>query len=121
MQTNPALNVAQPELDLILALLAKRLADATVLAFGSRVRDWPYGRGSKPYSDLDLAVWPAKANDSGPALSLALALAELRADFEDSALPWRVDVSLAQDLPVALRQMARQHGVELQRATESSH
>ena len=75
------------------------------------------GRGSKPYSDLDRAVWPANANDPG----LDLALAEFRADLQDSALPWRVDVSLAQDLPVALRQMVLQHGVGLQRAVESAY
>lgn len=116
MQTNPALNVAHPQLDIVLALLAERLPEATVLAFGSRVHKWPYGRGSKLYSDLDLAVWPTNVDDPG----LDLALAELRTDFEDSALPWRVDVSLAQDLPDSLRQMVLQHGVNLQRAAEST-
>ena len=112
MQASLGLDIAQPQLDLVLGLLSSRLPDAAV--FGSRVRNWPFGRGSKPYSDLDLAIWPATPNNAG----LDLALAELRADLEDSALPWRVDVSLAQDLPVSLRQMVLQHGVGLQRAAE---
>lgn len=112
MQTSPTLNIAQPQLDLILGLLADRLPGASVIAFGSRVNDWPYGHGSKPYSDLDLAVWPARPRNPG----IDLALAELRADLEDSALPWRVDVSLADDLPVPLRQMVLQHGFGLPHA-----
>lgn len=114
MQASLGLDIAQPQLDLVLGLLGIRLPDAIVFAFGSRVCNWPFGRGSKPYSDLDLAIWPATPNNAG----LDLALAELRADLEDSALPWRVDVSLAQDLPVSLRQMVLQHGVGLQRAAE---
>lgn len=114
MRTSLALDIAQPQLDLVLARLADRLPDAVVFAFGSRVRNWPFGRGSKPYSDLDLAVWPASPYKPG----IDLTLAELRADLEDSALPWRVDVSLAQDLPVSLREMVLQHGVGLQRSAE---
>ena len=114
MHPSAALDIAQPQLDLVLGLLSSRLPDAIVFAFGSRVRNWPFGRGSKPYSDLDLAIWPATPRNAG----LDLALAELKADLEDSALPWRVDVSLAQDLSVSLRQMVLQHGVGLQRAAE---
>lgn len=114
MRTSLALDIAQPQLDLVMGLVTGRLPGAVILAFGSRVRNWPFGRGSKPYSDLDLAVWPASPGNPG----IDLALAELRADLEDSALPWRVDVSLAQDLPVSLRQMVLQHGVGLQRTAE---
>ena len=61
--------------------------------------------------------WPHQGNDATPDNpGIDLALAELRADLEDSALPWRADVSLAQDLPVSLRQMVLQHSVGLQRA-----
>jgi predicted nucleotidyltransferase len=87
-------------------VLAHRIPGATVIAFGSRVRGWPYGQGCKPYSDLDLAI-EAVAQD---AHSLALALAEMRADFDDSSLPWRVDVSLLDDLPIALQQRVIQSG-----------
>ncbi len=101
------LELAPPELALIRQILAQRLPGATVHAFGSRVTGWPIGRASKPYSDLDLAVWAA--GDSAD-----MAMAELRADFEDSNLPWRVDVTLASDLPAALAQLVQTHGVRLQ-------
>ena len=106
------LDIAPPQLALVRQMLAQRLPDATVQAFGSRVTGWPFGRGSKTYSDLDLAVWPA----DGPT---DLALAELRADFEDSNLPWRVDVTLARDLPAALAQLVKTLGVLLQPCPEA--
>lgn len=117
MTTSPTLDIAPSQLGLVLALLATRLPGADVFAFGSRVRRWPFGRGSKPYSDLDLAVWPADLGTDGNP-SVDLALAELRADLEDSALPWRVDVSLARDLPVALRDLVRQQGVDVLQAAK---
>ncbi len=101
------LNVAPQHLALIARALAQRLPGATVRAFGSRVTGWPFGHGSKPYSDLDLAVWISPGD-------IDLPLAELRADLEESALPWRVDVSLASDLPKPLADMVRTHGVGLQ-------
>lgn len=88
-------------------LLRLRLPHTTALAFGSRVGDWPFGRGAKPYSDLDIALFGlAQADDQ--------ALAHLRADFEESPLPWRVDISDATDLPPALRELVERHGVLLQ-------
>ena len=101
------LDIAPPQLALVRQMLARRLPGATVQAFGSRVTGWPFGRGSKTYSDLDLAVWPADGTTD-------LALAELRADFEDSNLPWRVDLTLARDLPATLAQLVQTHGVLLQ-------
>ena len=106
------LDIAPPELALVRQMLAQRLPGATVQAFGSRVTGWPFGKGSKTYSDLDLAVWPAGGLTD-------LALAELRADFEDSNLPWRVDVTLARDLPAALAQLVLTQGMLLQPWTEA--
>lgn len=51
-----------------------------VLVFGSRAR-----RTARRFSDLDLAI------DSGERLSI-VELARLQSEFEDSDLPWRVDV-----------------------------
>lgn len=100
------LDIAPQHLTVITEALAHRLPNIRVRAFGSRVQGWPFGRGSKPYSDLDLAVWT-----SGSGVDLPLA--ELRADFEESALPWRVDVTLARDLPEALRELVATDGVDL--------
>ncbi|ASM77565.1 hypothetical protein VITFI_CDS1787 [Vitreoscilla filiformis] len=40
-------------------------------------------------------------------------MAELRADLEESDLPWRVDVCLLDALPPALREQVRTHGAVL--------
>jgi predicted nucleotidyltransferase len=90
-------------------LLRLRLPHAKAVAFGSRVAGWPFGRGSKPYSDLDVALF-------GVAQADTQALAHLRADLEESALPWRVDISNANDLPTTLRELVERHGVLLQSA-----
>lgn len=91
----------------VLRFLVLRLPHATAMAFGSRVAGWPFGRGPKPYSDLDIALWGLNTAD-------AQALAHLRADLEESPLPWRVDISDAQDLPASLRELVVRHGVLLQ-------
>ena len=66
---------------LVLDLLAEHLPQgAQVLVFGSRAT----GRAGR-YSDLDLAV------DAGRPLTLDEA-ATLREGFEESDLPWRVDI-----------------------------
>jgi predicted nucleotidyltransferase len=91
----------------ILTLLQRRVPHLRALAFGSRIPQWPFGRGAKPYSDLDIALWGLTRADD-------LALAHLRADFEESTLPWRVDVCDADDLPPALRDLVQTHGTLLQ-------
>jgi predicted nucleotidyltransferase len=67
--------------------LARHLPNRQVRAFGSRAtgRAWCY-------SDLDLLVM-------GSVPIPDLTLASLRADFEDSDLPFRVDVLEERDLP----------------------
>lgn len=89
---------------LVQRLIAQRLPHASAMAFGSRVVRWPFGRGPKPYSDLDIALWGLRPTD-------AAALAHLRADLEDSNLPWRVDISREQDLSASLRALVQQQGL----------
>ena len=101
------LEVTAAQLAQIQHLLQKRLPHTTAIAFGSRVTDWPFGRGSKTYSDLDIALLGLAQTDLP-------ALAHLRADLEESSLPWRVDISDVNDLPPALRVLVEQHGVLLQ-------
>lgn len=83
------LNLTAQQLALVRGLLARHLPDREVRAFGSRVT----GRAWR-YSDLDLAVMDGKPLSD-------LVLATLRADFEDSDLPFRVDLLEACDLPAA--------------------
>lgn len=89
------------------SLLHMRLPQVTALAFGSRVVSWPFGRGAKPFSDLDIALFGLGPKDGH-------ALAHLRADLEECSLPWRVDISEAEDLPSALRELVAHSGVLLQ-------
>lgn len=101
------LDIAPAQQALVLDLLQRRLPHVSALAFGSRVAGWPFGRGPKPYSDLDIALWGLRAED-------AAALAHLRVDLEESALPWRVDLSDACDLPAPLLKLVELHGTPLQ-------
>lgn len=102
--TDAALHLTPAELTLLRQLLAHHLPGLAWHVFGSRVAGWPGSRGLKPHSDLDLAV-------SGRPTDLTLA--ELRADLEESDLPWRVDVCLLDELPAALRELVQRHGVML--------
>jgi uncharacterized protein len=92
------------ELALLRALLTQHLPGCEVRVFGSRVVGWPGSRGVKPHSDVDLAVSGAPSD---------LALAELRADLEESDLPWRVDVCLLDSLPPPLRERVCARGAVL--------
>lgn len=101
------LDITAAQKVLLLRLLAQRLPHVSAMAFGSRVAGWPFGRGAKPYSDLDIAIWGLRSCDDQ-------ALAHVRADLEESALPWRVDLSDANDLPMPLRALVERRGVLLQ-------
>lgn len=103
------LDITAAQQRLVQGLIGQRLPGVTAVAFGSRVRDWPYGNAAKPWSDLDLALFGLASSD-------ALSLAHLRADLEDSALPWRVDVTDALDLSPTLRALVEQRGYVLQAA-----
>lgn len=106
------LDITPTQQDLVEHLLGQRLPHVRAVTFGSRAGGWPFGRGPKPYSDLDIALFGlTPAND--------LALAHLRADLEESALPWRVDISDVNDLPPALRELVERHGAPLQRSPVS--
>ena len=100
------LDLSEAHSGLVLGLIRQRLPHCTAMAFGSRVRGWPRRGVPKPYSDLDIALWGLRPCDD-------IALAHLRADLEESSLPWRVDLSNAQDLPHPLRELVRRHGVLL--------
>lgn len=79
-------------------ILKHRLPKAQVRMFGSRASGH-----AKPWSDLDLAVQAEQPISD-------LALAQARADFEESDLPFRVDIILWQDLPPSMQETVRQQG-----------
>lgn len=81
------LELSPSQRDTVRRILARHVPQREVRAFGSRVT----GRAWR-YSDLDLVVIGAEPLSD-------LTLANLRADFEDSDLPFRVDLLEARDLP----------------------
>lgn len=75
--------LASTDLAIVRCILAEHLPpDITVMAYGSRA----HGRNLKPFSYLDLALAA-----HGRPVKFAL-LGRLRQAFEDSDLPFRVDV-----------------------------
>ncbi|MDO8526890.1 MAG: nucleotidyltransferase domain-containing protein [Deltaproteobacteria bacterium] len=74
------IDVSPSDLKLIQKILQKHVPTTEVRVFGSRVT----GK-AKPHSDLDLAI---VGKEKIPSTTLSL----LKADFEESDLPFRVDV-----------------------------
>ena len=76
----PLIDVAPEPLAIVMAILDRYVPDREIRAIGSRVTG-----SAKCFSDLDLVI-------GGPS-SLDLAtLARMREDFEESSLPFVVDV-----------------------------
>ncbi len=74
------IDLPQKHLTLLRQILVAHVSDCEVRAFGSRVTG-----NAKPYSDLDLAVYCPGGLDADR-------LRHLRESFEESELPFRVDV-----------------------------
>lgn len=77
---DPTLDMQPAHRAIVRDILARHASGVEVWAFGSRARG-----GAKPYSDLDLAIVGTQALT--PTQGAALATA-----FEESDLPWRVDI-----------------------------
>lgn len=92
------LELTEAQLHTVRTLLAARLPGREVRVFGSRAT----GR-AKPHSDLDLVVMGETPVDDR-------VRAELMADFDDSDLPFRVDLVDWNDAPPALRQVIAHDG-----------
>ena len=82
----PAIDVTAGERRTVLALLNRHLPNTTAWAYGSRVK-WT----SRPESDLDLVVF-ARPEQSAM-------VAELREAFDESDLPFSVDLFVWDDVP----------------------
>ena len=86
----PAIDVTAAERRTVLALLERHLPHTTVWAYGSRVR-WT----SRPESDLDLVAF-ARPEQSGR-------VAELREAFDESDLPFAVDLFVWDEISEGFR------------------
>ena len=90
MGMTPAIDITAEQRRTVLALLNRHLPDTTAWAYGSRVK-WT----SRPESDLDLVVF-ARPEQSAR-------VAELREAFEESDLPFRVDLFVWDEVPESFK------------------
>jgi predicted nucleotidyltransferase len=98
------IDLPAPDLETVRGILARRIPEREVWAFGSRVS----GK-AKPYSDLDLAILGEEP------LSLA-DLAALAEDFDESPLPFKVDLVDWATTGTAFRDVIRREAVVVREA-----
>ncbi len=109
MGMTPAIDITAEQRRTILALLNRYLPDTTAWAYGSRVK-WT----SRPESDLDLVVF-ARPEQSAR-------VAELREAFEESDLPFRVDLFVWDEAPESFRKhIEAEHVVLIEGQVEIGH
>ena len=89
-------------------LLQRYLPGVTVWAYGSRVK-WT----ARPNSDLDLVIFAGKEQRGD--------VATLREAFEESNLPFRVDVFIWNEVPEKFREEIREGYVVVQEKEEKRH
>ena len=92
------LDISAKDLLLLQNLLQKYLPEVTAWAFGSRVK----GK-SRPSSDLDLVVFSSPAQNR--------AFHDLKEALQESALPFRVDLLVWDDLPETFHKVIEQDKV----------
>ena len=96
------IDVAPEDLATVLEILREHVPDREVLAFGSRVSGT-----AKKFSDLDLAI---VGDDPVP----SRALAALNEAFDESELPFKVDVVEWASTSASFRAVIRRTAVPLQ-------
>ncbi len=101
------INLSPDNLAEIKRILGAHVPDCEVRAFGSRVTG-----GVKPYSDLDIAIM-------APDRLSIFVIGALREAFQESALPFRIDVCDWHSMPDSSQQaIERQHEVIQMRTPE---
>ena len=88
------LQLSEEQRTMVQALLARHLPGAEVWAYGSRANG-----AAKPWSDLDLVAFASPAQQN--------AVAKLREAFEESDLPFRVDLFVWDEIPETFRENIR--------------
>ncbi len=91
------IDVSAEHLAIIEKILLRRVPRAKVMAFGSRVAG-----NAVDYSDLDLAI------EADGKLDLAT-LGNLKADFDDSEIPFRMDVLDFNAVSPEFREIIKSH------------
>ena len=101
MGLNANVDLTAEQRRIILGLLRTHLPNVTVWAYGSRVR-W----NARPYSDLDLVAFTSPGQESQ--------LANLKDAFEESTLPFEVDLLAWDNLPESFHRRIKQEYAVLQ-------
>jgi predicted nucleotidyltransferase len=86
------------ELEVVQTILSRFVPEAEIIVFGSRIHGT-----AKPWSDLDLAIRAESALDWK-------LLAEIRETFQESELPFRVDVLDWNDITESFRKAIEKSG-----------
>ena len=108
MGVNRPIDITAEERKTVLALLVRYLPNTTVWVYGSRVK-WT----SRPESDLDLVVF-ATSEQAGR-------VADLREAFEESNLPFRVDLFVWDEVPEQFRkQIEAEHVVLVEKEEQQT-
>ncbi len=107
MGVDEALDITAAERKTVLDLLDRHLPGTTAWVYGSRVK-WT----SRPQSDLDLVVFATRAHRGR--------IGDLREAFEESDLPFRVDLFVWDDVPASFRTRIAAEHVPLTRPTRPS-
>ena len=105
MGIEPAIDITAEQRKTILALLEKHLPNTTVWVYGSRAK-W----NARPQSDLDLVVFTTPEQKSQ--------VFTLREAFEESNLPFRVDLFVWDDVPERFRKYIKQDYVVFSDSTD---
>ena len=107
MGVDAAIDITAEERETVLALLRRHLPGTAAWAYGSRVK-WT----SRPQSDLDLIVFATP--EQRPQVG------DLRGAFEESNLPFRVDLFVWDDVPEEFRERIQTEHVALAETAECS-
>ncbi len=100
MEIDRAIDITAEQRKTVLALLEKHLPNTAAWVYGSRAK-WT----SRPQSDLDLVVF-ATPEENGR-------VSDLREAFEESNLPFRVDLFIWDEVPEQFRKQIEAEHVDL--------
>ena len=95
MGIEPAIDITTEQRKTVLALLEKHLPNTTAWVYGSRAK-WT----ARPQSDLDMVVFATPEQNSQ--------VFDLREAFEESNLPFRVDLFVWDDMPERFQKRIKQ-------------
>ena len=108
MGMDGVIDITAKQRQTVLALLARHLPNTTVWVYGSRAK-WT----SRPQSDLDMVVFATPEQASR--------VSDLEEAFEESNLPFRVDLFVWDAVPDQFRKKIEREHVVLLAVEEAGH